>query len=107
MSGRERIAVDVSGVVLSVIARNTGKSVGDLSAETPLRDIARNWSAISRIRDELEKIFNLSIPDDVVEGWVTVGDIIRMIEEVIDAPAQEPQRVGSSGSLRQEELCCV
>ena len=74
--------------VLAEIARQAGLEVSDFT------DLPQKFTDASRLAEdvgfdsldmvelsmELENAFDTSIPDDVVAGWTTVGDVVGYVE---------------------------
>lgn len=69
---------------LSIITRelrsqHMARAYSELAADDALDDIGVDWLDRATITVALEEAFDIELPDAVVEGWVTVGDILESV----------------------------
>ncbi len=69
--------------VLEILAENAGREPEELSGETRLvGDLGLSSFDMANIAVQVEEEFGLHIPDERFPEFETVGDVIRIIEEV-------------------------
>jgi len=74
----------VSGIfekVVEVVALSAGEPATNVSRETSLADICDSLERCEVTMD-LESFYNIEIPDDDVDSWDTIADIVETVEEV-------------------------
>ena len=73
---------DISSRVKAIIVDKLGVDENEVTPEASFtNDLGADSLDTVELIMEFEKEFNLSIPDDVAEGIVTVGDAIKYLEE--------------------------
>lgn len=70
-----------SMVLLEQFRDRWGSLLADFSAESPLREIAKDSLDVVELVMELEEEFDINIPDDEAEKIKTIGDLIRFLEK--------------------------
>lgn len=69
--------------VLEILAENAGRKPEELSGETRLvGDLGLSSFDMANIAVQVEEEFGLHIPDERFPEFETVGDVMRIIEEV-------------------------
>lgn len=69
--------------VLEILAENAGKSPEELNADTRLvGDLGLSSFDLANIVVQLEEEYALHIPDERFPDLETVGDVLRILEEV-------------------------
>ena len=73
---------DIASRVKAIIVDKLGVDENEVTPEASFtNDLGADSLDTVELIMEFEKEFNLSIPDDVAEGIVTVGDAIKYLEE--------------------------
>ena len=54
---------------------------------TQLKELGLDSLDVVEVVMDLEEEYGVSVPDDVVQGWVTIADLVRWISEDRDADA--------------------
>ncbi|MFA6102216.1 MAG: acyl carrier protein [Victivallaceae bacterium] len=74
--------VDMRGMVYRIVSEVNGTIQEKISDEQRLvDDIGMDSIALVELSMELENLFDISIPDDAVAGWKTVGDVVEYVEQ--------------------------
>ena len=66
---------------LTVICRSTGSDPIAINDESRLiEDLGLDALDVVELTIDLEEAFGIEIADEQVEGWQTIGDVIRCVE---------------------------
>jgi acyl carrier protein len=83
---------DVAGSLRTFIAEHLGVDVAKVTPEAKLTaDLGADELDLVEIILIVEEEYNVEVPDQVAEGWQTVGDVMRYVEKH-HAPAKAKPR---------------
>ena len=69
--------------VRSLVAAERSIPIDDVALDTPLEELGFDSLDASNVSFEIEEKFDIEIPDDVLEGLVTVGDIVDGVQALL------------------------
>jgi len=69
------------------LARELRRKKEMIRLTTELRKLGLDSLDVVEVVMDLEEEYGVSVPDDVVQGWVTIADLVRWISEDRDADA--------------------
>lgn len=75
------MSLDEFFVDLQTILKNNGCQMSNLSIDTQIVELGMNSVELTSALLEIEDRFEVLIPDDIWNGWKTVGDVIAYIAE--------------------------
>jgi acyl carrier protein len=79
--GAEPMANDLSGRIQSIVADQLGVELADVTKDASiLDDLGADSLDVVELVMTLEEVFDIEVPDDVVEEMRTIGDIQRFVE---------------------------
>ena len=67
--------------VIEIIGEQLGISASELDEDTVLADLGADSLDLFQIISALEEEFDMEIPDSEAEKIVTVGDVVKYIQE--------------------------
>src|SRR5262249_56668637 len=69
------------------LARQLRRDKVMLQLKTRLKDLGLDSLDVVELTMDLEEQFDVAVPDDVAEGWLTIEDLVRWIAQQPDADA--------------------
>ena len=76
------MSAEITKKVIEVVCEQMGVSADKVSGETSfVNDLGADSLDTVELVMELEEAFDTEIPDDAVEGILTVGDAVRYLTE--------------------------
>ena len=75
------MANDLSGQIQSIVTEQLGVEPAEVTKDASiLDDLGADSLDVVELVMTLEEVFNIEVPDDVVEEMRTIGDIQRFVE---------------------------
>jgi acyl carrier protein len=86
--------------VLTVVGEQLGYSESDVTLDSSLEELEADETDIAEIVQELEEAFAVKLTDEEVQGLVTVGDLVKLIEEKLAEAPEGPAAEAAPGSAQ-------